>query len=250
MSPCTILRVPMSVNPAFRCRGSHVAAPAVFVGYLPLLFSFGVVDVAPELGMLDDEDDVELDGVLLLGGVDALDDDSDDEGGVVLGLIDELDDVELSGGVDGVVVDDDGDVEGDGVTTGGVLLVVDDDSRLQPATPTMTPAQSNATKALFISISHKLKKWYLGFLADSVPCMPVPATRSTIKMSSEISAVVNWLQPFSCAHWREAPTFNAQFSPRAGNNYPGIAPRAAKGAFHFQIHAHGPDAAIGMLLAR
>jgi hypothetical protein len=121
------------------------------------LFSFGVVDVAPELGVLDDEDDEELDGVLLLGGVDALDDDSDDEGGVVLGVVDELD-VELLGGVVGVVVDDDDDVEGDGVTTGGVLLVVDDDSRLQPATPTMTPAQSNATKALFISISRELKK--------------------------------------------------------------------------------------------
>ncbi|HJU22477.1 MAG TPA: hypothetical protein VJ891_08205 [Casimicrobiaceae bacterium] len=106
--------------------------------------------------MLDDEDDEELDGVLLLGGVEALDDDSDDEGGV-LGLVDELD-VELLGGVDGVVVDDDDDVDGDGVTTGGVLLVVDDVSRLQPATPMTTPAQTNATKALFISISRELKK--------------------------------------------------------------------------------------------
>ena len=201
--------------------------------------------------MLDDEDDVELDGVLLLGGVDALDDDSDDEGGVVAGLIDELDDVEPLGGVDGVVVDDDDEVEGDGVTTGGVLLVVDDDSRLQPATPTMTPAQSNATKTLFISISHELKKGGTStFLADSVPCVPVPATRSTIKMSSEISAVVDWLQRLSSAQWREPPTCDAQFSPRAGNNYPGFAPRAVEGAFHFQIHAHGPDAAIGMLLAR
>lgn len=125
------------------------------VGYLPLLFSFGVVDVVPELGVLDEEDEVELGGVLL-GGVDALDDDSDVEGDAMLGVVDELDDVELLGGVDGVVEDD--DVEGDGVTTGGVLLVVDDVSRLQPATPMATPAQSNATKALFISISRELKK--------------------------------------------------------------------------------------------
>jgi hypothetical protein len=84
----------------------------------------GVLDVALDdvlgdvLGLVDDELD---DGDVL--GVD--DDELDEVDGGVLGLIEELDDVEPLG-VDGVVVVvDDDDVEGDGVTTGGVVEVVE-----------------------------------------------------------------------------------------------------------------------------
>jgi hypothetical protein len=48
-------------------------------------------------------------------------------------------------------VDDDEDVDGDGVTTGGVVLfVVDDVSRLQPAMPRTRPLTSSVTNAVFI----------------------------------------------------------------------------------------------------
>jgi len=118
--------------------------------YLPLLFSFGAVeDGAP---LLDDADDdgVELDDELV----------SDEEGGVpdaaelggdvdgVAGLIDELDDEPL--GAAGVLDDDDEDGDGDGVTVGGVVLLVDV-SRLQPATPSASPVQSSVINAIFIS---------------------------------------------------------------------------------------------------
>jgi hypothetical protein len=81
-------------------------------------------------GVLDDELDEDVDA----SGLDELEDDGDapgldelddeDEDGGVLGLIDELDD-ELVDGVDGgvVVVVLDDDVDGDGVTTGGVVDV-------------------------------------------------------------------------------------------------------------------------------
>ena len=132
MSSRTILRASQSVNPAS-------------ARYLPLFVSLGVVDVAPELGVLDDE--------LLLGGVAGgveLDDDAP-------GVADEELDVEPlgDGDVDGGVVDDD-DVDGDGVTVGGVVPLVVDDSRLQPATPRTSPVQSNVINALFISISDGL----------------------------------------------------------------------------------------------
>ena len=145
MSPRTILRASQSVNPAFE-------------RYLPLLLSFGVVDAAPELGVPDGD---ALDDDVLVpddaGGVPELDDeapvplDDDDVSGVVdvepdidpLGVVD----------VDGGVVDDDDEVDGDGVTTGGVVPVVVDDSRLQPAIPRTSPVQSNVTSALFIAIS-------------------------------------------------------------------------------------------------
>jgi len=118
--------------------------------------SFGVVDVGEdELGELDD--DAPVDGEALdddelvsgdAGGVPELDDDApgvdDDEPDD----IDPLDDVPEGG----VVLDDD-DVEGDGVTTGGVVPVVVDDSRLQPAIPSTSPVQSSVTNALFIAIS-------------------------------------------------------------------------------------------------
>lgn len=116
--------------------------------YLPLLFSFGVVD---EGLALDDE----LEGVVL-------DDDvlvSDDAGGVpelddapvpVEGdMAEELDDVLGVVDVDGGVADDEDDVDGDGVTVGGVVDVVDD-SRLQPAIPRTSPVQSTVTNTLFI----------------------------------------------------------------------------------------------------
>ncbi|HSU44299.1 MAG TPA: hypothetical protein VLN42_08800 [Casimicrobiaceae bacterium] len=117
---------------------------------MPLLFSFGVVDVELPLGELDD--DAPVDG-------DALDDEpvSEDAGGVAEldddapGVVDdELDDDPLVLG--GVVLDDD-DVDGDGVTTGGVVFDVVDDSRLQPAMPSTSPVQSSVTNALFIAIS-------------------------------------------------------------------------------------------------
>jgi hypothetical protein len=125
---------------------------------LPFVPSLGVLDVELLLGVLDDEAD---DGVL-----DESDDELDD--GVlddvpapaddVLGVADELDDIEPLG-VDGGVVDDDDDVDGDGVTTGGVVLDVDDVSRLQPAIPRTSPVQSNVTSALFIAISRLVEKW-------------------------------------------------------------------------------------------
>jgi hypothetical protein len=83
-----------------------------------------------------------------------------------------------------------------------------------------------------------------------MPCNTLPEVRSTIKMSRQISAVVHWLQRFSGAQLREAPTFDAQFSSGAGNNYPASARLGIEGAFHSQIHAHAVGAAIGMLLAR
>ena len=140
MSPRTILRASQSVNPATE-------------RYLPLLLSFGVDDAAPELGGVDDDVLVSDDA----GGVPELDDeapvplDDDDVPGVVevepdidpLGVVD----------VDGGVVDDDDEVDGDGVTTGGVVLVVVDVSRVQPAIPSTSPVQSNVTSALFIAIS-------------------------------------------------------------------------------------------------
>ena len=115
---------------------SRVAICQSGAGYWPLsldgefdIAAFGDAD-ALELvsvdGVLDDElDDVlglvggELDDGDVLGVDEELDDDDD---GVVLGLIDELDDVDPLG-VGGVVVDDE-DVDGDGVTTGGVVEVV------------------------------------------------------------------------------------------------------------------------------
>jgi hypothetical protein len=111
-----------------------------------LFASFGVVDVGGDA--LDD--DAPVDG-------DALDDDelvSGDAGGVpaldddVLG-VDDIDPLDDEGGV----VDDEDDVEGDGVTTGGVVPGVVDDSRLQPAMPSTSPVQSSVTNALFIAIS-------------------------------------------------------------------------------------------------
>jgi len=93
-----------------------------------LLLSFGAVDVAPELGVLADE---------LLSAA---------AGGVA-----ELDDIEPLGDVGGVVDDD--DVDGDGVTTGGVVVDVVGLSRLQPARPRTSPVQSSVTSALFIAIS-------------------------------------------------------------------------------------------------
>jgi hypothetical protein len=91
---------------------------AAFGDAVALVSVDGVVEVAldDELGLVD-------------GDVLGVDDDELDDGDV-LGLIDELDDVDPLGVVDGVVVvDDDEDFEGDGVTTGGVVVVGVLDSR-------------------------------------------------------------------------------------------------------------------------
>lgn len=112
--------------------------------YLPLFASFGVVDVGGDAldgDALDDDELVSGDA----GGVPALDDD-------VLGVDDGLDDIDPLDD-EGGVVDDEDDVEGDGVTTGGVVPGVVDDSRLQPAMPSTSPVQSSVTNALFIAIS-------------------------------------------------------------------------------------------------
>ena len=123
--------------------------------YFPLLLSFGAVEdgelddaLLVPLGaeLLDDVSDEPVDGVL--------DDEDEDDDGVVLGVDDIEDELELDGGVAGVV-DDDDEVEGDGVTTGGVVdVVLVDDSRLQPARPSTTPVQSTVINALFIAISN------------------------------------------------------------------------------------------------
>lgn len=141
---------------------------------MPLLLSFGVVDVALDvLGVVDDElvlpdggvedDDVSLDAGGVPEALDELDgmlDDDDVLLSLVLGGVDdEDDDIDplVAGG--GVVVVDEDEVEGDGVTTGGVvLLVVDGVSRLHPATPTTTPLTSNAINAVFIAISSRLMR--------------------------------------------------------------------------------------------
>jgi hypothetical protein len=175
-TPGSVMQVP-----AHYLASVAICQPRYRLSYLPLLLSFGVVDVAVELvlGVLevdvlaapddgvDEEDGVEDDSAFDSdddeGGVpDALDDDGllDDELSVERGVVDdEDDDIEplVAGGV--VVVVDDEDVDGDGVTTGGVvLLVVDDVSRLQPATPKTTPLTSSATNAVFIPISNELRK--------------------------------------------------------------------------------------------
>jgi hypothetical protein len=124
---------------------------------LPLLFSFGAVDDAPALGVLEDElEGVALDADELVsdeaGGVLELDDEALLDGGVD-GAIEEVDD-ELLGDVDeGGVAEDDDEVDGDGVTVGGDVVEVVDDSRLQPAMPSTSPVQSTVINALFIEIS-------------------------------------------------------------------------------------------------
>jgi hypothetical protein len=73
----------------------------------------------------------------------------------------------------GGVVDDEDDVEGDGVTTGGVLELVVFDSRWQPATPRAMPEHSNVTRAaLLIGISKSVNEGTHSDLADSVPRTP------------------------------------------------------------------------------
>lgn len=105
---------------------------------------FASEDEVPDGGVLD----VELDGVegdapgLVVVAPE------DDDGGVVLV---ELDDVDELGGVDGLVVEDD-EVDGDGVTTGGVVVEVFV-SRWQPASPSAKPVQSSVITARLIVIS-------------------------------------------------------------------------------------------------
>ena len=162
--------------------------------YLPLLFSFGVVDVAPELGVLDDDELLDggvVEDVLVsddAGGVPELDGEAPvpDEGGVA--------DIDPLGEVDeGGVVDDDDDVDGDGVTVGGVVVDGVDDSRLQPAIPRTSPVQSTVTNTLFIVNLRMLMGCPPRDLADSVPCKREVQRAAKWKMRSEISAVVDRL---------------------------------------------------------
>jgi hypothetical protein len=112
------------------------------------LLSFGVVDDGDAL--LDDAaplGGVELDDALVsdeAGGVAAIDDDDPVPDADVDGLVDaDPLGVEL---VEGAIDDD-----GDGVTVGGEVVLLVDASRLQPATPRASPAQSSVTNPVFIS---------------------------------------------------------------------------------------------------
>jgi hypothetical protein len=162
--------------PAHYLASAAICQPRNRRVYLPLLFSFGVVDVAldevlgvvdedelvlPDDGVEDDEafDDVSLDAGGVPEALDELDGVLDDDDDVLLSLVlGVVDDIEplVAGGV--VVVVDEDEVDGEGVTTGGVVLVVDDVSRLHPATPTTTPLTSNAINAVFIAISSRLMR--------------------------------------------------------------------------------------------
>lgn len=201
MSPRTILPASQSVNPAN-------------TRYLP----FGCID----------EELVSAGGVVL-GGVD----------GVLVPLDDELDGGGVLGDGDGVVDDD--DVPGEGVTTGGVFgEVVDDCSRLQPAMPTASPAQSSVINVLFITISDKLRTGCPPQdLADSMPFGRAAAAHAVGKMPSEISAVVNRIHAFCVPKLPEAPTCGAQISSGAGNNYARFRSKWCGNLFTKQIHAHG-----------
>jgi hypothetical protein len=120
------------------------------------------------LGVLDVDELVSgvVDGGVL-GGV-ALELDEVD-GGVAGAMLEELDELVSGAGV--VVVDEEGEPDGDGVTTGGVFGEVDvDDSRLQPATPSTSPAQNSVTTAVFIEISDSVEIGMPAWdLADSMP---------------------------------------------------------------------------------
>lgn len=139
-----------------------ICQPRETTAYLPLLLSFGVVDdgePVPVGGVLDEDGFVSGDELVEGGVPDDVDVDPVPVDGVVVsGVVEdeEPDDIEPLGvvEVDGVIVDDDDDVDGDGVTTGGVVSVVGVDvSRLQPATPRTSPVQSSVTNAVFIAIS-------------------------------------------------------------------------------------------------
>lgn len=106
------------------------------------------------LGVVDDE---ELVSGLVDGGVaGAAELGLDDvDGGVAGAMLDELDDVEPVSVAGGVVVDEDDEPDGAGVTTGGVFGAVVDDSRLQPATPSTSPVQNSVTNAVLIEVSGK-----------------------------------------------------------------------------------------------
>ena len=108
------------------------------------------------LGVLDVEELVSgvVDGGVV-GGV-ALELDELD-GGVAGAMLEELDELVSGAGV--VVVEEEDEPDGDGVTTGGVFGDVVDvgDSRLQPATPSTSPAQNSVTTAVFIEISDSVE---------------------------------------------------------------------------------------------
>jgi len=109
------------------------------------------------LGVLDVEELVSgvVDGGVV-GGV-ALELDEVD-GGVAGAMLEELDELVSGAGV--VVVEEEDEPDGDGVTTGGVFgdVGVVDDSRLQPATPSTSPAQNSVTTAVFIEISDSFEE--------------------------------------------------------------------------------------------
>ena len=106
----------------------------------------GAAVVADELELAS-ADGVPAGGVLGVDDVALEDDDGDVLGDGVVAL----DDVDELGGVDSLFVDDD-EVDGDGVTTGGVVVDVVV-SRWQPASPSAKPVQSSVITALLIVIS-------------------------------------------------------------------------------------------------
>jgi hypothetical protein len=141
-----------------------------------LLLSFGVVDDGEAL--LDDAaplEGVELDDAFAsdeAGGVPDIDDEDPVPDAEVDGLVDaDPVGVELVEGVD-----DDDDDDGDGVTVGGDVVLLVDVSRLQPATPRTSPAQSSVTNVVFISdppvsvgLSHG---WFSRFNAIEMRAQP------------------------------------------------------------------------------
>jgi len=119
------------------------------------LSGFGVVEVGEPFSVdagVADIDELGLDDELVSAG------------GVVVVALDEgmLDDVSAGGVVvDGVEVeldvlgagdidDEDEELDGEGVTTGGVVVDGDDGSRLHPVTPMARPVQRIVTNAVFI----------------------------------------------------------------------------------------------------
>jgi hypothetical protein len=189
--------------PAHYLASAAICQPRDSAAYLPLLLSFGAVDVALDdvLGVADDDelmlpdDGVDDDDVSDDGGVDALDGLLDDDAllSLELGAVDDGDDdIEplVAGGV--VVVVDDDDVDGDGVTTGGVVLFVDGVSRLHPATPTTMPLTSNAINAVFIAISKSIDEGLPPAGISTFDAMESP--RVTAEFPRRINGVANRLR--------------------------------------------------------
>jgi hypothetical protein len=175
----------------------------------------------------------------------------------VLGLVAELDDdgdvLELDvdpelGVLDGLVDDDEDEVDGDGLTTGGV----DDgefvpDSRWQPAIPNARPAHSNVTSVLLIVISTVKveRRACVCDLADSVPCKHAGSATKHSKFRLRNSTVSNRLHAKTTVATSDPPTRDVQISLLAGNNYAdsrgGRTPCCSSGCFRSKIQAHAVE---------